>query len=169
MVNGGMSLPNAIQQFLFDYRTSHTTTQKTPASLMFNRELRNRFSLLRPPLTEYRVERQQKREVKNHKGLRIIKFTRGDTVAAKDYRGSKERWILAKIVKEITPGVTFEIQTMDGQIWKKHANQLAKQKDTQEVGTSSTTNRPILPGVEPLKKKLEPRRSERIRKKITAS
>ena len=53
MIESGLSLENATKQCLFEYRTiSHALTNQTPAKLILGRELRTRFSLLRPRETE---------------------------------------------------------------------------------------------------------------------
>lgn len=42
----------ALSRFLFDYRiTKHCTTNESPAKLLIGRELKSRFSLLKPPIT----------------------------------------------------------------------------------------------------------------------
>jgi len=62
MLNSGLNLGEAIKQFLFDYRcTPHSATNQTPAKLMLGRELRNRFSLLRPRETEHTMYAHQNR------------------------------------------------------------------------------------------------------------
>ena len=49
----GRSLAHRICDFLLTYRsTPHVTTNHSPASLMFHRELRTRFTLLQPHLAE---------------------------------------------------------------------------------------------------------------------
>ena len=53
MIKSGLTLEDAVKQFLFDYRSiPHSSTNQSPASLMLGRELRTRFSLLRPSETE---------------------------------------------------------------------------------------------------------------------
>ena len=49
IIKYGKSLNDAIDLFLFDYRsTVHCTTGRSPARLMFKRELRTQFDLLKP-------------------------------------------------------------------------------------------------------------------------
>ena len=48
IVKGGEKLDDAINLFLFDYRSiKHCTTEESPAFLLFKRELRTRFDLLK--------------------------------------------------------------------------------------------------------------------------
>lgn len=62
LLESGYKFASARKQFLFDYRnTPHAATGKTPVKLMFGRELRTRFSLLRPPAIEERIANYQAR------------------------------------------------------------------------------------------------------------
>ncbi|KAK2578563.1 hypothetical protein KPH14_012210 [Odynerus spinipes] len=54
IVSDGKSLQYAINLFLFDYRTTeHCTTGRTPAYMMYKRELRTRFDLLKPDVNDH--------------------------------------------------------------------------------------------------------------------
>lgn len=60
IVKGGKPLKEAVRLFLFDYRsTPHSTTNRSPASLMYQRELRTRFSLMQPDVEIVVLEKQQ--------------------------------------------------------------------------------------------------------------
>jgi len=49
IVKDGISLEKAVNMFLLDYRTvEYSTTGRSSAFIMFKRELRNRFDLLKP-------------------------------------------------------------------------------------------------------------------------
>lgn len=49
IIRNGLSLDHAITQFLLDYRTTaHLTRKASPTSLIYEREMRTRFFLLRP-------------------------------------------------------------------------------------------------------------------------
>lgn len=124
IAKSGATINEAIRIFLFDYRTTpHAATQQTPAKLIFGRELRTRFSLLRPPITSEIIHSHQTRQAKNHRGARVVEFRVGDAVMTKDYRGGKETWTPGVIENEITPGVTYDVK-VEGQSWKRHANQI---------------------------------------------
>ena len=52
-----------LAQFLFPYRiTPHSTTGRSPAELMFGRQLRTRFDLLHPNVQEKVVKKQDKQK-----------------------------------------------------------------------------------------------------------
>lgn len=125
IIESGKSHNYALGIFLFDYRTTtHKTSGATPARLMIGRELRNRFSLLRPaPIYQNLVEAQEK-QLKYAKGARILDLSEGDLVNVKDFRRGK-KWSKGHIVKVLMPGSTFMVE-VEGAKWKRHANQLHK-------------------------------------------
>lgn len=54
----------ALSRILFDYRNAvHLTTNETPAKLMFNRNLRTRFDLLRLNVSNVVQQKQDKQKV----------------------------------------------------------------------------------------------------------
>ncbi|XP_024946954.1 uncharacterized protein K02A2.6-like [Cephus cinctus] len=60
IVKAGKTLETAINMFLFDYRSiEHCTTKRTPAYLMYKREIRTRFDLLKPSVTETVAQKQR--------------------------------------------------------------------------------------------------------------
>ncbi|XP_063543169.1 uncharacterized protein K02A2.6-like [Cydia strobilella] len=125
IIESGKSQNYALGIFLFDYRTTtHKTSGVTPARLMMGRELRNRFSLLRPaPIYQNLVEAQEK-QLKYAKGARILELSEGDLVNVKEFRRGK-KWSKGHIVKVLMPGSTFMVE-VEGAKWKRHANQLHK-------------------------------------------
>lgn len=65
MMNDGRTMQEAVELFLFDYRTmEHPATNRSPAKLFLGRELRNRLSLLRPTPTIEKVNKYQEKQVK---------------------------------------------------------------------------------------------------------
>lgn len=124
MIRTGDSLTEAVKKFLFDYRTTpHATTGVSPASLLYKRELRTRFSLLRPRVTE-RVEQQQEAQIKNSPRGRKNNFEIGEKVRARDYEKNNPEWSEAIITENKTP-VTHVVY-MDGKTCKRHSNQMKK-------------------------------------------
>lgn len=111
----------AINLFLMNYRsTPQRTTGIAPARLMLGRELRNRFSLLRPPpLREELDAKLQNRP----QGSRKIKFEIGQKVMVRDYRKGNKPWVQGLIVENSIPDVTYMIDVEGGR-WKRHVNQM---------------------------------------------
>ncbi|XP_043287483.1 uncharacterized protein K02A2.6-like [Venturia canescens] len=125
MVKGGKKIKDTVNKFLEDYRsTTHCTTGKSPAWLMYKREFRTRFDLLRPSVVD-KVEKEQMAQVTAVNGHRKVKFQVGDVVMADDHRVRREKRAKAVITKRLRP-VTFEVQVQEGETWKPHADQLIK-------------------------------------------
>lgn len=170
IIHDGLKLYDAVEQFLLDYRTTpHCGTNQTPAKLFLGREIRTRFSLLRPRETDDIVYAAQSRQIKNHKGARHVNFKVGDKVVVTDYRGRKESWAEARIVRELVPGVTYLVEVDSNIIWKRHSNQMREYGDNtlavhQEVKEKEALN---TKEIETAQQSL--RRSERLRlsKKVT--
>ena len=97
-----MSLSHKLASFLIMYRsTPHTVTGQSPATLFLKRQIRNRFTLLKPNLEE-RVTKQQEQQVKNHdkRGVRMREFEPGEVVRVKNFRGSgPEKWLSGTIIE----------------------------------------------------------------------
>lgn len=143
IVSSGRSLEYAVSLFLFDYRaTEHCTTGRSPASVMFKRELRTRFDLLRPQM-EDTVETKQLAQVKAKGGSRREEFEIGDDVMVDDFSVRSDKRKPGKIVRKLSP-VTYEVNVGNDCIWKRHVDQIVRF----ETG-----------------EKNEVRRSERLRKR----
>lgn len=68
--------------FLFDYRTvSHMTTGRTPAFLMYGRNVRTRFDILRPNVSET-VDIKQKAQITARSRKRQIDVNLNDEVVS---------------------------------------------------------------------------------------
>ncbi|CAB0040423.1 unnamed protein product [Trichogramma brassicae] len=65
MLKSGKNLNEAVTKFLFDYRrTVHGSTERTPAYMMYKRELRTKLDCLQPDVSE-RIENAQLRKFCN--------------------------------------------------------------------------------------------------------
>ena len=125
IIKGGKSVEHATNMFLFDYRNyPHITTGRSPASIMYNREIRTRFDCLRPSVANH-VENQQRRQIVSRPGSRKINIKVGDEVYM-DAHGVRERKrVSGKIVKQTAPP-TYVVQTDSGKLHKRHVDQLVK-------------------------------------------
>ena len=125
IVKSGKSLDDAINLFLFDYRsTEHCTTGRTPAYMVYKRELRTRFNLLIPDVND-NVITKQTAQVVGKKGSRNVNFQIGDTVMVDDYSVRNSKRIQGTIAKKMSP-VTFGVEIAPGRIWKRHVDQLIR-------------------------------------------
>lgn len=128
--NKTLDIQVALHNFLFDYRNApHSTTGVSPAMLMFGRDLRTRFSVLKPDFKKIqeRVNKKQQTQIKNFGGKVSSKFKIGDKVLVKDYREiNKFSWIPGIIVKVIG-NCTYIVKIPQiNKIWKRHFNQIRK-------------------------------------------
>lgn len=126
---GQGTLHQRLHEFLLKYRTTpHSTTKASPASLMFNRELRTNLDLLKPPAVKDIVQESQRKQIVQrdiHAKDRL--FKPGDSVLARNYMG-KVKWIPATVIAQTGP-VSYTVQTTDG-VWRRHVDQLLKTPPT---------------------------------------
>lgn len=103
--NSTSDLDTILNRFLADYRSAkHCTTGETPFKLLFGREMRTRFSLVKPPLVQNRIIENQEKSIANHKGNRQVEFEKGQQVYIRDYSNpNKSSWMKAAIDKKIGP------------------------------------------------------------------
>ena len=120
------TLTDRISRFLFSYRTTpHSTTKCTPAELLFGRNLRSRFHLLKPDLAA-RVEEKQDQQKKAHdQGAVNRSFEIGEPVYVRNY-AQGPKW-LAGHIQKCTGPVSFMV-SLEGSasVWRRHQDQLRK-------------------------------------------
>src|SRR5277367_3572717 len=114
---------DALQKFLFSYRTTpHTTTGKTPAYLMFRRELRTPLAAV-IPTEDSKVDQSQERQNKDT-GIREVRaFAKDDRVYAKIGKD----WIPGIVIKHQAP-MTYSIRLDSDRVVKCHTDNLRKTK-----------------------------------------
>lgn len=120
-----IDLKVAINNLLFDYRTTpHTSTLESPAKLFLNREIRNRFSLIKPPTTVETIENNQRTQIKNYNGRGTRQVVVGEKVWARDYSNpNKKSWIAAQILARLGER-NFLVKLRTGRSIKRHIDQL---------------------------------------------
>ena len=100
----GRSLAHRLCDFLLTYRaTPHVTTNRTPASLMLNRELRTRFSLLQPDVSADVHAKQERQMVQHDQHAKARHFQEGQNVMVRDFHPSKPKWVPGKVIKQTGP------------------------------------------------------------------
>lgn len=131
-----------LYRFLLDYRNSkHCTTGDSPAKIMFNRELKTRCSLLKPPTTRKKIIQSQEKQINNFKGKREIEFKIGQKVYARDYRNpNKEQWQKAIIKKCIGPRNYTCVLTENDRLIKRHIDQLRVSHDQNDHQSNVSEN-----------------------------
>lgn len=115
-----------INRFLADYRaTKHCSTKETPFKLMFNREMRTRFNIFKPPTTRENILESQQKAGKNFKGHRETKFNIDDIVIIRDYSDpNNPSWEKAIISEVIGPRSYLCKMVHNGRNIKRHLDQI---------------------------------------------
>lgn len=124
--NKSGELDTILNRFLADYRSSkHCVTNESPYKVMFGREMRTRFTLLKPPLVKERIIESQAKSINNFKGNREVVFDRGDNVLIRDYSNpNKATWSKATIERVIGPRSYGCIISRNNRYIKRHVDQL---------------------------------------------
>ncbi|CAH0730436.1 unnamed protein product, partial [Brenthis ino] len=99
------------------------TTGESPAYLMFKRNLKTKFDLLRPNVKKH-VQYKQELQKKYAGGSRVRELEIGKSVLARDYRSNSNKWMEGIVCKKLGP-VTYLIKLLNTNIiWKRHINQI---------------------------------------------
>lgn len=113
-----------LSRILMDYRrTIHPSTGKSPAMMMFNREIRTRLDLLIP--TSYARQNQVDSALKR----RELKLNA--KIIARDYLSKNTKWRFGKVIAVLGP-LNYEIELEDGRRWQRHIDQI------REIGPNAT-------------------------------
>lgn len=131
-----------LNRFLFDYRiTAHSVTGISPAEIMFGRNLKSRFSLLKPPLVKDKIFSNQERNIQNHRGKRDVQFKVGQKVYIRDYTNpNKPSWTPAKIKNVFGSRHYGCVITHSGREIKRHTEQIREAVDRNDVPNLGDTD-----------------------------
>lgn len=124
-----------LHRFMLDYRCcKHCTTGETPAKVFFGRELKTRFSHLKPPCTREKIIRNQENQIQNYNGNRNIKFNEGQKILARDYSNpNKKQWQKAIIKECLGPRNYICILEKNERLVKRHLDQLRVRHDQNDL------------------------------------
>lgn len=130
-----------VSNILLAYRRAiHSTTGKSPAMMVFGRQIRSRLDFMMPKVCP-KVEDAQP-EIKK-------KFESNDRVAVRDYL-SKDKWKFGVVDKKMG-NLHYDVTLDDGRQWKRHADQMRKigenisQNDSNNNSSNVTENTTISP------------------------
>ena len=133
----------ALDQFLLHYRTtSHGTTGKSPAEMMFGRRIRTRLDLLHPSPKHTNFKSQREKDSRS----KLREFQVGNHVWMRNYLG-KPRW-LPGVVTARTGPVSYRIRC-HGQEHRRHVDQLRRRElvDKSNQGESEIDEFSLYPQV----------------------
>ncbi|XP_076301543.1 uncharacterized protein LOC143219479 [Lasioglossum baleicum] len=102
--------------------TPHCTTGRSPASLMFGREIRTRFDTLRPSVSEI-VDKKQRAQIVARNGKRQIDVDVGDEVMIDNHKVRGDKRIQGVVEKQVSPS-TFIVRDEDNVTQKRHYDQI---------------------------------------------
>jgi hypothetical protein len=119
--NDKLSADQRITNFLLMYRsTPHATTGRTPARLFMQRELRTRFSLLRPNVDNFVLNKQSTEKAAHDKSSAPREFYTGESVHVKDLVKPNTWW--PGVITQRTAPKSYIVTLTDGRCWKRHVD-----------------------------------------------
>ena len=148
--SGERPLSHRLANFLLTYRsTPHATTGKSPSQLFLKRDIRTRLDLLKPDCERQVLEKQsQQKSSHDRRHARDCRWFVGQRVMARNMRPGAD-WVPATIL-EVKGPVTYLVETDEGQVWKRHLDQLKEleQKKQSTEFTSEDTEFPSIPSIQ---------------------
>ena len=103
--NQQMTLAHKLDNFLLMYRnTPHSVSGRTPSELFLQRQVRTRFTLLKPNLAQTMEQKQSKQKYyHDNKGTKTLReFATHDFVQVRNFAGGRP-WLTGKILKRLGP------------------------------------------------------------------
>ena len=96
-----------VQRMLVQYRIMpHSVTGKTPSEMLFHKQIRNQFDLLKP----------NSEKLQNNSNTQVISFQKGERVSCRNYTG-KDKWMFGCVEKKLGK-LHYWIKLDDGRRWK---------------------------------------------------
>ena len=144
------SLNSNLARFLFSYRTTpNSTTGQTPAELFFSRRLRTRLDLLRPDLSRKTASKQSEQKMQHDMHAKERNFEVGESVLVENFRG-QPKWLKATVTEKTGP-VSFRVMLEDGEICRRHVDQMHEFNERFERSDNASANmtpsdNPVTPG-----------------------
>ncbi|XP_029163713.1 uncharacterized protein K02A2.6-like [Nylanderia fulva] len=101
---------------------------RSPAFMMFKREIRTRFELMKPSVIDD-VEKQQRAQIISRRGNRNVEFQTGDMVMVEDFGVRSKKRVVGTIEEKVSP-VTFRVKVAPDKLWKRHVDQIIRYTPT---------------------------------------
>ncbi|UYV75399.1 K02A2.6-like [Cordylochernes scorpioides] len=112
----------------------NSTTQKSPAQLLMNRNLKSLINKFHPEGVSEGRMRQENKFIRNWKPHRVV--NEGQEVIARGYHGP--RW-LPGVVREKTGPVSIKVETNDGEIVNRHLDQVRSCEESEALPSTLST------------------------------
>jgi len=91
---------------------------------MYKRELRTRFDLLKPDVSQT-VETRQRAQIVARRGNRKVSVNVGDDVMIDNFGMRNEKRVQGTIIKQMSPS-TYAVKTDQDIVQKRHKDQISK-------------------------------------------
>jgi hypothetical protein len=125
-----------LSTFLFSYRTTpHTVTGRPPSELLMKRQLRSRFDLIKPSLSD-RMTKQNDGHIVSETHGKLRDLIPGQSVAIRRFRGPN-KWVQGTVMQRLGP-VSY-IVDIDGYPNHVHIDHMIRAPDA----VDSTTVEPV--------------------------
>jgi hypothetical protein len=136
----------AINRYLLIHRTTpHSTTGESPSTMLMGRRLRTKHDLLMPSV-KGNVERQQQLVIDRTATRNVRSFAEGDCVRVRNY-GIGCKWKYG-VITEVLGSRHYNID-VDGNIWKRHVDQIIRSSSENEQHPAHVDNDEYVPTVVP--------------------
>ncbi|UYV70463.1 K02A2.6-like, partial [Cordylochernes scorpioides] len=133
--NGSGNWTTRLSRSLLSMRIAiNSTTQKSPAQLLMNRNLKSLLNKFHPESVSEGRMRQENKFIRNWKPHRVV--NEGQAVIARGYHGP--RW-LPGVVQEKTGPVSIKVETDDGDILNRHLDQVRGCGESEVTPSTSST------------------------------
>ena len=138
-VETGVTVERALARFLLAYRSSpHAVTGRTPAELLYGRNLRTRLNLLIPSANDTLQAARQDQHIAA--GGQVREFQLGASVWVRSY-GTRQKWVRGKVVARPGP-VSYEVDIGDA-VWSRHVDQLVAAGNSSDNSGPSRSGGPV--------------------------
>ncbi|KAF2880237.1 hypothetical protein ILUMI_25937 [Ignelater luminosus] len=119
--NLGVDLSTILARFFITYRdTPHCVTKKSPAEMVFGRQIKTQFDLLIH--SDSQISKAVQDTLNGTANIRF--FQRGDTVLIRDYHDiNRVQWVEATIERKIGSAI-YECKLPTGLTCRRHVNQI---------------------------------------------
>ena len=143
----GETLEIRLAKVLFHRRlTPNTTTGRSPAELLMNRQLKSRpLDLIRPDVRRKVKQKQEEQKFYHDRQVKERNFGLGESVAVENHsKLASDKWIPAVVISKTGP-VSYVVETHDEQKLRRHIDQILPWETTQLDGKHLDKNATLVP------------------------
>ena len=127
----GETLESRLSKVLFYHcLTPNTTTERSPAELLMNRQLKSWLDLICPDVRRKVKPKQEEQKLHQDRQVKERNFGPGESVGVENHsKLTSDKWIRAMVAIKTGP-VSYVVETQDGQKLKRHVNQILPRNTT---------------------------------------